>query len=168
MNDKGTHSLDKSLENWLVLMDYHHSSLVILSPMDRWKTLAASSKVFCVGSIRTDQSRVTAIIHSHETAPRTLDQSGTISSAILANLVNFGHCIDPNQEFRVIYQLLPNQSKHIWLKTIRNCWSIRDQTFDPQTLCTKCLVHAPHRHTHASMQHSNTNCRDTDRMTYVT
>lgn len=48
------------------------------------------------------------IIHSREKAPHAV-----------AHLVGSGSCIDPNQAIRVVYQLLPNRSRHIRIRIFR-------------------------------------------------
>ena len=159
---------------------FKSSPLINIRNKDKLPVLTASMVVYSFRCIcdafyvgRTARQLSTRMREHH---PRWLSQggSGTISSAILAHLVDTGHRVDPNQAFRVIYQVPPNRSKNVRMRTLAIAEAIGIKRLTPDLCAQKRLVHALHlpwptsTHMHTNTSHHHSVCQEADRVALVT
>ncbi|VDP70628.1 unnamed protein product [Echinostoma caproni] len=78
--------------------------------------------------------------------PRWLSRggSGSITSAILAHLVDTGHRVDPIEAFRIIYQVPPNRSKYVGMHTLAIAEAICIKHLTPKRCTQKRFIQAVH------------------------
>ncbi|VDP70216.1 unnamed protein product [Echinostoma caproni] len=78
--------------------------------------------------------------------PRWLRRSGSgsITSAILAQLVDNAHRVDPSEAFRIIYQVPPNRSKYVRMRTLAIAEAICIKHLTPELCAQKRLIQALH------------------------
>ncbi|VDP93618.1 unnamed protein product [Echinostoma caproni] len=115
--------------------------------------------------------------------PRWLspDGSGSITSAILAHLVDTGHRVDPSEALRIIYQVLPNGFKYVGVRMLAIVEAICIKHLIPELCAQKRVIQALHLpwvceptpppsplvHTHKHF-HNNTDPSELGRTTVVT
>ena len=79
-----------------------------------------------------------------EHLPRWLNHggNGSISSAVLAHLVDTNHQIDPQQAFRILLRIPPNRSKAVRLRMLATAEAISIRRLTPNLCVQKRFVQA--------------------------
>ncbi|VDP65958.1 unnamed protein product [Echinostoma caproni] len=70
--------------------------------------------------------------------------SGSITSAILAHLVDTGHRVDPSEAFGIIYQVPADRSKYVRMRTLAIAEAICNRHLTPELWAQKGLIQALH------------------------
>ena len=126
------------------------SSLINTCTKDKLPLLTSSMVVYlfrCVCNAlyvgRTARQLSTRIKEHH---PKWLSQgrTGTISSAVLAHLVDSGHRIDLDKAFSVIHTVPPNRSKAVRLRSLAIAEALYIRRFKPNLCVQKRFVQSIH------------------------
>uniref|UniRef100_A0A0X3PK17 GIY-YIG domain-containing protein n=1 Tax=Schistocephalus solidus TaxID=70667 RepID=A0A0X3PK17_SCHSO len=95
------------------------------------------------GYVGRTSRRLSKRIREHLPAWLRKGEVKSINSAILAHLVDSGHRVDPNEDFRVIYKVPPNYSTSLGQRLLATAEATAIRLRKPVLCAQKNLLQAP-------------------------